>query len=218
MIAVNLIEPSVLNAWRRRRHLVRWIVVLVATAALGAVPVAVELTRQRQVARLTGERLSVLNRIEQTREQLNAIGVEIRMLESQLARADALREKRAWSRLLAMFSDLMPQEMWLMSVTTDPSTPRTGDLDLRPKVVAVGDKKKKKDEEEKEPNAAPVVVTLDAPRTLIVDGYALAHRDLYEFMSRLKLTGAFSDVALTKAADEPVFNFSAVHFNVRCTW
>ena len=214
MIGINLIPESVLLAKRRRRRLRVWGLTILATATVGAFPIGVEMSRRHQVRLLTTQRGQVQSGIESTRVELNRVGLAIRTLEAQTARADALRAKRSWSGLLGTLSQSMPEEMWLLSVATDPAAPAPGDRDLTPQpraAVRAGT-----------PNntdrQGPMVVTLEAPRTLALEGYALEYRNLYEFMSRLKLTGAFADVTLTRANDEPVFNANAVRFKILCHW
>lgn len=207
MIGINLIPESVVLAKRRRRRLRLWSIVLLATMAVAALPVGVEITRQHQVLTLKGERRQVEVDIKSTRETLNRAGSEIRTLEAQMARSDALRTKRPWSRLLGMLSRNMPDEMWLLSVATDPAVPARGDRDLTPK-------KSSKNARGHE----PTVVTLEAPRALALEGYAQEYRNLYEFMSRLKQANVFREVTLTRATDEPVFDANAVRFKILCRW
>lgn len=208
MIRINLIDEKILVDRRCRRHLRRWLAVCLASAAIGAVPVIIELTRQSQVYSLKAEKRQVGGRIESTRAHLNTVGVQMRTLDAQMSRADALRTKRSWSRLLGLISQLTPEEMWFITVSTDPPAPRGGDQDL------TTDNRRKSGEKDDEPR----IVTLDAPRALSFDGYTLEHRFLYEFMSNLQGTGIFDEVTLTKATEEPVLKSRAVRFSILCRW
>ena len=207
MIGINLIPESVVLARRRRRRLRVWTLILLTTVAVTALPVGVEMTRQHQVQTLKGERRQVEATIVSTREALNRTGSEIRTLEAQMARSDALRAKRPWSRLLGILSRSMPHEMWLVSLATDPATPPRGDRDLTPKKSS-----------EKKGVHEPTVVTLEAPRALALEGYALEYPNLYEFMSRIERARVFREVALIRATDEPVFDANAVRFKILCRW
>lgn len=208
MIGINLIPESVLLARRRRRRLRVWAITLFSTAAVGAFPIGLEFSRYRQVQSLESQRRRIETDIESTRADLNQVGVEIGTLRSQMARADTLRTKRPWSRLLGMFSRTLPEEVWLLSIATDPAAPARGDRDLTPKPSA-----SKNDQQQ-----GPKMVTLEAPRTLALEGFALEYRNLYEFMARIKLAEAFADVTLTRATEEPVFDAHAVRFKILCRW
>jgi len=207
MTGVNLIAESELMARRRRRRVRTWSVALLIVAAVGSLPVAVEFTRHHQVQSLRGQRQRVQNDIEKSRAELNQTALAIRELRAQAARADALRTKRSWAGLLTTISGRLPQEMWLSSVATDPASPRNSGP-YRPT------SRKPNGEED----AEPAVVTLEAPRQLSVEGYALDYRNLYEFMSGLNETEVFKAVTLTRSNDEPVLNTSAVRFQILCRW
>ena len=210
MIGVNLIDAGVLAARCRKRHLAGWGLALLATGVLAAFPVGIELSRHQKVQALNDRKITLATSIETTRGELNQIAIEILSLESQTARADALRAKRSWSRMLTMFSQTMPEEVWLVSIATNPVAPTRGNKDMRPPPI--------KNQNNGEKPQTLRVVTMDAPRALTFEGYAVAHRDLYEFMSTLKQTDLFSDVDLTKAVEEPVYNAHAVRFKIECKW
>lgn len=214
MIGINLIDERVLWERRRRRRLQRWALVLVCTLLLGAFPIAVELSREQQVRILIRERAEIGNRIERTRIEIAATGAEIRTLETQIARSDALQTKRSWAGLFAMLAGAMPDDMWLLSIATDPAVPDRGNVDL----TADGDQNKRRGKTLKKDKSENQVVTLIAPRSLVFEGFSLEHRSLYEFMSQLKHTGSFSDVSLTKASEEPLLNGRVVRFDIRCRW
>ncbi len=209
MIGINLIADSVLVSRRRRRRVQRWVMSVLAAGVVASIPVGIELSRHQQVQSLRGEKRLYAAQIESMRSELNEVGIENRGLSAQTARANALRTKRSWSRLLAMVSRTLPEELWLTSMSTDPAVPIRGHRDLTPRKSAAP---------AGEVDDAPRVVTMEAPRALKLAGYALEHRHLYEFMSRLKSVEAFGDVSLTKAVEEPVFRSKAVRFEIRCTW
>lgn len=214
MIGINLIDERVLFARRRRRRLQLWGLVLAFTSLLGAFPIGVEFSRERQVRTLIRERAQIGSRIERTRTEIAAVGIEIRTLESQIARSNALQTKRSWAGLFALLTGAMPDDMWLLSIATDPAVPAASDVDLTEDGSRTTPAANQPPEDEPETK----VVTLIAPRSLVFEGHSLEHRSLYEFMSRLKHTGSFSDVSLTKASEEPVLGGRAVRFDIRCRW
>ena len=208
MIAVNLIPETVAHARRRRRRCRAWSLALLLAAGVCAVPVSVELSRHRRVQSLRDERQRVQADMEKTRDDLNRIGLEIQSLQAQKARADALRTKRPWTALFALLSRSLPDEMWLMSAATDPAAPPRGHHDR----TAQTDQPEHGDHDE------PEVVILEAPRRLVLDGYAIDYLSLLRFMSDLNRAEVFQTVSLTRAVDEPAFNATAVRFKIFCEW
>ncbi len=211
MIEINLIDESVLAFRRRRRRAGRWILSTAVAGVVATIPLLMEWTRHQQVVTLRGEQVALEARIGSTRSMLNDLGIEIRNAEAQTDRANALRSKRSWSGLLGLISTIVPDELWFVSLATDPPQPARGNRDLRGAAAPGRDVAGATD-------GTPRVVTMKAPRALTFEGYALDHRDLYEFMSRLKDSDVFADVSLTKAAEEPVLSSKAVRFSVHCVW
>lgn len=209
MIRINLIAESELLARQRARRFRRWTVVVIVAAVTAAFPVGVELSHQQKLLALQAERRDVAEKITSTTTALNAAILEVAQLKSHIARADALRSKRSWSRLLALISRAVPDDMWLISLATDPPAPRSGHRSRSAKKSAAS-----KSAESTEPK----VVIIEAPRALVLEGYTLQHHALYEFMSRLKGTKVFNDVELTTATEEPVFASKAIRFKLLCRW
>lgn len=214
MIGINLIDERVLWARRRRRRMQRWALVLVCTLLLGAFPIAVEFSRERQVRTLIRERVEIGSRIERTRTEIAALSAENQALETQIARSDALQTKRSWAGLFTLLAGAMSDDMWLLSIATDPAAPDRNDLDL----TLDGDRNKRTGMKPGKDQSETQVVTFIAPRSLIFEGFSLEHRSLYEFISQLKHTGSFNEVSLIKASEEPVLDGHAVRFDIRCRW
>jgi Tfp pilus assembly protein PilN len=208
VIAINLIPERVVLAKRRRRRLRAWSCILLLSAAVCAVPVSVEAARNRRVRSLRADRTQLLKDIEKSRAELNRIRLDVQDLKAEAARADALRTKRPWATLLAMLSDTLPKEMWLVSVATDPATPPRGDVDRTAETPPTPP----------DEDAEAEVVMLEAPRKLTLDGYAVDYLSLLRFMSDLNTCKAFQTVSLTRAVDEPTFDATAVRFKILCEW
>ncbi len=213
MIAINLINPGTLRRRRSKRRIKQWVGVFVITAGVVAVPVSFELSREHQVQVLRAERVEIAAQNEATRQMLNEQGIEIRNLEAQANRAQALRGKRSWSKLLGIVGRVLPREVWLASLNTEPARPTGSSRDMSsiPAVRPGASSSTGKDEE-------PRVVTMKAPRSLRIEGYALDHDNLFDYTSRLKAMQIFTDVKLKKAMEEPVFSGKAIRFNLVCNW
>lgn len=212
MIGINLIDDSVLAARLCKRYLRRWLTVVLATVAFAVFPVGLEASRQRSVQSLKLEKGVLTSQLESSSAKLTTVGMEIHALEAQAARADALRRKRPWSQLLGKIAEVMPEELWLVSLATVPSAPSGGNRNLIPSAATRKSSSGAADDDK------PQVVTMEAPRALALEGYALAHKNLYEFMSLLKDTNLFADISLTRASEEPVLTAKAIRFKIECRW
>lgn len=212
MIGINLINPAILQSRQRIRHAHGWAVGIIVLAAVSSVPLGLELTHEQHLRDLRQRQQSLQTALTADRARLQKVAEETRSLESQINRSEALRTKRPWYSLLAMVSQSLTPEIWLTSAATEPAAPVRGDLDLIPKDADAPPK------DGKSPQPPARAVTLEAPRALAFEGYALEHRFLYEFMTHLKTTDLFTDVTLIKANQEPVLGFAAIQFRLLCKW
>lgn len=208
MTGVNLMPAARVLMRRRRRRIRRWAMVIAAGGVLGAIPMALELSRHQQVQSLKGERDRTAAKIEQVRGNLNTLGIDARQLESEIARAEALRTKRSWARLIGVIAGALPEEVWLTSIATDPPTARRGTLDKRTKA----------DRPASDQRVEPTAVVLEAPQSITIDGYAIEQKHIWEFVSRLSAAGALGSVRLQKSMVEPLMESTAVHFEIVCDW
>ena len=98
----------------------------------------------------------------------------------------------------------VPEEVWLTSLATDASP-----ISLKPR---------KNHPAPTTSEDQPAVVVLDGASRLALTGYAVRHKQVYEFMARLKESAAFERVDLLKADKEQVLWSEAVRFELMCTW
>jgi hypothetical protein len=209
MIGINLIDESVLVARRRVRRLQKWAMVIAAALVVASFPVGVEISRQHRLVGLRDEQNDANNKIQSAKAKLEKTRLEVAQLNVQIDRADALRTKRSWSRLLHLIERNLPDEMWMVAIATDPPVPPSGVHDR----TRLANSRSEGNNE-----GIAQVVTFEAPRAIVLEGYTLHHGSLYDFMARLKQTKVFNDVELTKASEEPVFASKAVRFKLTCRW
>ncbi len=212
MIGVDLIPSQHRLARQRRRHLARWGVAIGAVAACGAIPITLGLSKHARAMELGVEEKSNQAQLASARKELALLTRQSNEIRRQIERASALRGKRSWSALIAMIGRVAPQEVWLTAFATDPVQP--GGNSRRGRVLGGG---------AKENAAAADHVTIDAPRRLILQGYAANHAALYQLMGGLKNTGVFSSVTLRDAARENVWRgvqltFELFRFELTCEW
>ncbi|MCP4249587.1 MAG: PilN domain-containing protein [bacterium] len=204
MIGVNLIPQGILLARRRSRRIRLWLTATVTTAALGAVPVVLELQRQGRAATLTTQRAEVQAEFADVRAELTELNRSLALLNDRLDRAEALRTKRPWAGLLTTITRNMPDQVWLSSMATGMESASAGGPAKAPTEAAPSDK--------------PVVVQMDGARKLDLSGFAVDHEHLYEFMTGLKQSQLFATVDLIKAGKEPLLRSQAVRFQLSCVW
>ena len=199
MVTVNLLPSSVLFARRKHRKRRKWLTIFAITVALTALPVGYDVLQTARAAKLERQTEPNRNRLASTRGEIRQVAERSALLATQIARADALRAKRPWSRVLRLLADLIPDEVWLTSVKSLAAPP----------VNRQGGQAEADDD-------APVL--LDGPSGLEISGYALSNDWLYEFMARIKQTGLFARVEMTQAVKEPVSRGDAVRFVLKCDW
>jgi len=201
MIGVNLIPSSVLVARQRSQRIRWWLVMLAITAGISTIPIIVYVGHCSQKSALSKHRADSQVEITSVRDQLIVLSSAAQELEDRYDRARALSTKRPWPSLLALIVQSMPPEIWLTSlVTNNPGT-------AKPRIRT--GKKNPADNQ---------VVVMEGARRINLEGFALEHSQLYDFMARLKGSGAFAKVQLIKAGKEPVFRSRAVRFELTCHW
>lgn len=209
MVAINLVPETVQQTQKLRRHLVIWTVMIFGALVMLTLPLAIGWIRQSEA-----NRLSQRNDLLQSR--LSAARVQLRSLESSakdallcLERSRTLRSKRAWSSVVAAIADKLPAGCWLTSMASDPSVPPPATK--RPDAVPIRQASAKK-------VTTPSAVTIDAPRKLLLTGYATEPSEPYQFVTNLKKSGIFLDVAMVTSRREPVLDGSYFRFELTCDW
>ncbi|MBU0718131.1 MAG: hypothetical protein KJ749_07785, partial [Planctomycetes bacterium] len=142
---------------------------------------------------------------KQADARLQTLSTQVTDVQLRVERARALRGKRAWSEVMALIAQALPESCWLTSVATNPVQPRGGRSP-----VSSGDRKLPKSEAQ--------VVVMDAPRKLEIVGYAPEASLPYEFVSALKSAGAFSRVTLVRSQTEAVLDGFHYRFELVCEW
>jgi Tfp pilus assembly protein PilN len=203
MVSVNLLPVATVRKQTARQRARLWLLLVLAVAGGSAIPIATRLTGRVQAAMLQGRCENIYRERSATQDSLKRVVAQTQRLEHHLARSETLRTKRSWCSLLGHVGGSMPGEVWLTTIETDPPTPRgTG------RVASVFGRKAAEENS----------VRLQAPTHIVLQGYAVDHKDLYAFMSQLKQGGAFDDVDLVRSGREPVLDGHAVQFELRCGW
>jgi Tfp pilus assembly protein PilN len=213
-VGINLIPAPLRLHEARRRRTTRWGLTVLIAATLSALAIGATLNRQATAAELRAQQRALEANLHATRTRLSEATETCHRLNAEMQRADALRSKRCWSGLMGLFARCLPGEIWLTSLATEPPLPVQGSgfrVQGSPASPLVGGALPG--------GQAAEPVTLSAPTSLNLRGYALDHDALYAFISALKQSGAFSRVELLgKAGAEPIMRGTAVRFELTCGW
>ena len=205
MVDVNLIPEVVRIAKARRRHSTRWVLSTLATGAVLATAAGLDWLDRAEAGRLRAESEQLQVDLVQERRELRSSTAQVEQLRLQIERARALQTKRAWSGLIALLGDCMPDGCWLTAIATDPARPAGGPVrarspDQRPDTTKEG------------------AVIIDAPRKLEISGYAPQAAQPYDFVSALKETRVFSNAVLRRSQREPILDGPYYRFELVCEW
>lgn len=209
MIRVNLIPQAAVVAQVRRRHLVRWSAATAVALVLVSVPLGLDWMHRARAQELEQYSHSLQTELGQVRAQWRTLSKEAKHLQQRLSRAGVLRSKRSWSKMLALVASCTPAESWLTSIATDPATP------VARKSIRTSSGTGRKENNAKEPIED---VVLDAPRKLVLEGYAVDAILPNVFVTNLKDTGVFTRVTLEHSTMESVHNGTYLRFLIACEW
>jgi hypothetical protein len=207
LIGIDLMPKPMKLSLLRRNRMRLWGTILTTTAAVAALPVGMELLNQHRLNKAIAANQQRALSIENARQTLRTVQTDAESRADQLAFADALRAKRNWSGLLSLIAQAAKDDVWLTSMQSENSPARSASG----RQPAPGSSPS-------DANATASVITLEGPRSLILDGYAVDHARLYELMADLRDYGQFVDVDLSKAGMEIIGNMTAVRFRLECQW
>jgi len=204
---LNLIPETLRHRHERRRRVRGWGVVLVIAIGLLAVPVTLDWSRKARAKRLRQEQADLVEVRSSMLAEWSTVREEVEETRAQIMRAEALRSKRGWSRLLALVAGAVPDRAWLTAVATDPPQP-TGGAPERARVQAA----------RSEPATERENVTVEAPRKLELHGFAPNAGDPIRFVQALKAADVFREVRLQRSSFTKVDDASFFRFNIVCEW
>jgi hypothetical protein len=207
---INLIPAEVHRAAVRRSRLLCWAAIVALSGVLAAIPYSLSIVRENRFSKLREEVDSIDVQATNARNQLRLATGLAQQLYTDLERSRALRSKRAWSGMFALIASCLPPDCWLHSVATDPESP--GASAGRPTVVLASSG----------PRAAAEPVIIEAPRKLLLVGYSTSDSQPLVFVSNLRESNVFTQVALQKAMRAPFEKDASeaiLHqFEIVCEW
>ena len=206
MTRINLIPAPVQMSQRRRRHTARWLVAAMLSLSAVAVSLGYEWLRRAEAGELHARSQQLQLGLRQARAKLEATTTEVQQTRIRIDRANALRSKRAWSGLITLIGENLPDTCWLTSIATDPTAP-TRQVRRTPARPGAADAEE-----------APRAITIDAPRKLKLAGFATEAAEPHALVAALKETGAFTRVAVLESQRQPVHGGMYYRFELVCEW
>jgi Tfp pilus assembly protein PilN len=215
MIGINLIPEVVQHDQTKRRHVRRWVSSVCAAAVLLAIPLTIDRVKRAEAFELASKRVKLERELVAVQTDVASLSAQVHETRQRLERAIALRAKRPWSAMFTMIEQRLPDLCWLVSVATDPPTPRGGPARSgvpphRREEAGAAENQEQEDE--------PEVVVIETPRKLVVSGYALDAAAPYALVESLKQAGVFQSVELVQVRGEPVGNHPCFRFDLVCEW
>ena len=108
-----------------------------------------------------------------------------------------------------MLGACLPEAAWYTSIATDPVSPVGGRSRSRLVASVIPGQPAGK---------IPKTITIDAPRRLLLTGFALEYEQVYELMGNLKATGVFTGIELLRSGVETNRDVPAIRFELACDW
>ena len=205
MIGVNLIPQHVQLSQARRRRIQRWSGASLVAAGLLMIPLGLDWSTRAKADTLKQRYERSVKAYQTLRTELRESDAAVERARTRIERAEALGSKRAWSSMLMMITDALPDGAWLTTIETDPPTPTGGTRNSRTTIAKI-------------PSDSPSVVMIEAPRALRLAGYAPEAADPLALVSNLKNSGVFERVDLKHSTRETAVYGSYFRFELTCEW
>ncbi len=206
MARINLIPAYILDRQQRRSRLHRWLVPMAAAFTCVLVMLWLTLSQRADASDVQVLTTQLLSQVATSQAELKVAQEKSVQLREQMERADSLRGKRAWTRIIAIVTQCLPKSAWLTSISTDPTVPSK----LRTtKSSTIKTKDANKDAE---------LVTIDAARKMRLLGYTAKPGEPNDLVRRLTTSGVFESVSLTQSRRQDVHDGSYFRFEVICEW
>lgn len=217
--SANLIPRRILAARARKSHLRGWLLGVMLSCAAVVVSFSLNEVSRVRAESLAKQHDELQEQFHEVNRDLRVTSQRVQVVQGRIERANALRRKRAWSKLLMFVGQSLPDEAWLTAIATDPAQP-SGRVarGSRGSVLKAAEAGAGKETDK------PDTIVIDAPRKLVIKGKAFEHGQLYTFMQHLKEAGVFRSVQLVRSALEKVAtpkeqsDLQVVAFELVCEW
>lgn len=206
MVRINLIPKHVQWSQARQVHIKRWVVSGLVVAGAVAVALGIDGFNRAKADGLRKQGDLLRNELQQVRADLRSMTQKVQQVVLRIERAEVLRGKRTWSGIFALIDQAMPKGCWLVSAATVPDVPMSASSQTVRHAVATNTRGSKGS------------VTIDAPRSLKLVGYAPGTGEPHSFITALKRAGVFKQVTLVRSQREMVLDGSYFRFELECGW
>ncbi len=199
---VNLVPLAQLERRARQRRRQVWLTVCGVLALLGGAAWAVEHTAQAALDR----RMRAVERLDRHRaevqQRLAALATRRAALLARLESVTGVRRSQPWPGRLVALTRAAPAGVFLTSLTINPPGVAAGD---RRAPAAKGGAASR-----------PTETMAEGVQDVRLQGYAMDHAELIQFLTRLQDLPGWVKVELVRATAEPVGQGTAVGFELAC--
>lgn len=206
MIEINLIPKQILVIRSRQRRALRWLSSCGMAVAVLVGIAGIDWLNRAEAYKLTKRRDDLRGKQTEVRLQLDSLRTVSHEFQMQIERARALHAKRPWSGMLSMTAMHLSDAMWLTQFSTIPETP-----------TARSSRARKKQDDGEETEEDPTV-TIDAPRQLKLEGYAVNASDPTTLVAALQAESIFEDVKLVQSQRYEQKDDVRFKFEIICSW
>lgn len=202
---INLIPAPVRRRQAQRRRLRTWSIAITVAAGTLMIPIGLDWSRRATAKQLRADTAALEANHTSALAEWDTIHREVEETQAHLERADALRSKRAWSAMVTLIAAHVPRDAWLTTIATDPAQPTV--MPAAPGAASA------------EPTAkSPETLTIDAPTTIKIEGYAPGAAEPFSLVRSLQATNVFKKVYLLRSSLETTEDGAYFHFNLVCEW
>lgn len=214
MVSINLIPREILLVQARRTRTIRWAMTISISAILAAIPYSITLARAAHAEQARRQLDGLEDEATALRSQVRLAIATTEETRSELERSRALRGKRSWSGMLALIARCLPEECWILSMSTDPEAPSAAPSQTVPATTSIASAASTARERES--------VVVEAPQKLRLVGHSTSDGPPLVFVSRLIESRVFSRVALEKTQRAPGQSVAGekahYQFEIVCEW
>ena len=181
---------------RCRRRL--WITLCVTAIAVQAGALFVANMRAQEVRLAKARAVRLAKSLTQEKSERDGLRSKADNLAAELKTAERLREKHLWSRWFASLGLIVPSQVVLTEVRTEPSRFSGAGNVIQAGVGASEDK--------------------SGVRSIRISGAAVEHQDLINLLEQLNGTRMFRSVTIEQARRDRLGNREVIGFTLVCEW
>ncbi|MCG3136670.1 MAG: hypothetical protein HJJLKODD_00505 [Phycisphaerae bacterium] len=214
MPSVNLIPMNLrLQRLQRKRRRI-WTIAVVVSWVLAIAAVGNEIHSRYTLAQSREKYNNELAKLKDAERKRDESFARLKELDQEIARAQRLQYKRQWTAMFNELSKSLPENVWLVSIYTEP---------IRPNISALRTQKIGTDVNGTALDDAIQVsykglIGRNGPRQIILEGQTLVFEEIYTLIGNLNRLRIFDGAEMLSSKNETMDDLSLTRFVVACEW